>query len=74
MRAVSKPFNFWDILIGLGVGLTLSLMILREFGPPPHGFWILDTAIWIPTIALIAYRTYGVRAANNEQEVEITNG
>ena len=71
---MSKPFNFWDILIGVGVGLTSSLMVLRESGWLPHDFWMMDTAIWIPTIALIIYRTYRAKAAKNEQEVEIAHG
>ena len=65
---MNKAFNYLDVLLGIGVGVSFTLMFLREFGPLPDAYWILDTTIWIPTISLLIYRSYRVQAAKTKSE------
>jgi len=54
---MDRPFNFWDLLIGMGYGMFVSVLILRIMGLVPVNIMIVFQILWLATLCLQIVRT-----------------
>ncbi|WP_305097896.1 hypothetical protein [Croceibacterium aestuarii] len=54
---MDRPFNFWDLLIGVGYGTYISMLVYRLMGWIPVRAMLVCNIIWLATICLQIART-----------------
>ena len=61
---MDRAYNFWDMLIGAGYGMSVSVLVLRFMGAVPIKAVIACNILWIATLCLQIIRTWKLRRAS----------
>ncbi len=67
---MSERFNYWDILIGVGYGVSITLWVLRllELVPNPVAIWAMTAFVCAVALQISRQIKQNARVASEEIE------
>ena len=71
---MSNPFNHWDVVLGIGYGVFITMIVLKFLGSIGSAEMIVAYIIWMFALGLQTYRLNRQKRAAQADGGVTTNG
>ena len=71
---MSSPTNYWDWLIGMGYGVSVTMIVLRVAETISSATMLIGWLVWLATLSFQTYRLSKLRKTSAEGLPEVRHG